>query len=104
MRTRTDWPEMTTTYRGRTEKLGPQRRQDVAPMRASGLAPCPAFADLVFRDNHAEMEDAFFRIRVEPYAPAFRQDLVELDPHGPPTSEPRTDFKKRSGVVLGCDT
>src|SRR3972149_9736436 len=99
MRTRTDRSEMHTTCRGRTEKLGPQRRQDVAPMRASGLAPCPAFADLVFRDNHAEMEDALFRIRVEPYAPAFRQDLVELDPHGPPPSEPRTYFKNPRGGV-----
>lgn len=58
---------------------------------------------LVFRDDHAEVEDAALRIRIVPDASSFRENLVELDSHGPALVNVEGAMK-REAVVLGCDT
>jgi hypothetical protein len=50
------------------------------------------------------MEDAPLWVRVISDAPALGQDLVEQDPHGPPTTGQSVQIIKREGVVLDCDT
>ena len=47
----------------------------------------PIAAHFVLGHDDAEVQDAVVRVRVVPDTPALRQNLVELDFHGPETVE-----------------
>src|SRR6266571_466512 len=59
-----------------------------ARFRSRLLSPlCPIAARFVLGHDDAEVQDAVVRVWVVPDTPALRQNLVELDFHGPETAE-----------------
>src|SRR2546426_12429365 len=59
-----------------------------ARFRSRLLSPFhPIAAHFILGHDDAQVQDAVGRIRIVPDTPAFRQNLVELDFHGPETVE-----------------